>query len=78
MVNDTASKLARKTSFALTIDDKTYQVQVLRPGTISIDGNVYTVEKTENGVKVGDDTFVGSLSDGFAIVGGKLYETEWD
>ena len=77
MVNDQASKLARKTSFALTIDDKTYQVQVLRPGTISIDGNVYTVEKTENGVQVGDETFVGSLSDGFAIVGGKLYETEW-
>ena len=70
--------LARKTSFALTIDDKTYQVQVLRPGTISIDGNVYTVEKTKNGVKVGDETFVGSLSDGFAIVGGKLYETEWE
>ena len=62
MVNKT-----RKTSFALTIDDKTYQVQVLRPGTISIDGNVYTVEKTENGVKVGDETLTGSLSDGFAI-----------
>ena len=78
MVNDTASKLARKTSFALTIDDKTYQVQVLRPGTISIDGHVYTVEKTENGVKVGDEAFVGSLSHGFAIIGGKLYETEWE
>ena len=75
MVN--ASSHARKTSFALTIDDKTYQVQVLRPGTISIDGNVYTVQKTENGVQVGDETFVGSLSDGFAIIGGKLYETEW-
>jgi hypothetical protein len=72
------SDQARKTSFALTIDDKTYQVLVLRPGTISIDGNVYTVEKTENGVKVGDETFVGSLSDGFAIIGGKLYETEWE
>ena len=74
MVKDTA----RKTSFALTVDDKTYQVQVVRPGTISIDGNVYTVEKTENGVKVGDETFVGSLSDDFAIIGGKLYETEWE
>jgi hypothetical protein len=70
--------LARKTSFALTIDDKTYQVQVLRPGTISIDGNVFNVEKTKNGVKVGDETFVGSLSEGFAIIGGKLYETEWE
>ena len=74
MVSDTA----RKRSFALTIDDKTYQVQVLRPGTISIDGQVYSVEKTENGVKVGDETFVGSLSEGFAIIGGKLYETEWE
>jgi hypothetical protein len=76
MVNE--RHLARKTSFALTIDGRTYQVQVLRPGTISIDGNVYTVQKTENGVKVGDETFVGSLSEGFAIIGGKLYETEWD
>ena len=67
----------KKRSFALTIDDKTYQVQVLRPGMISIDGHIYTVEKTENGVKVGDETFVGSLSEGFAIIGGKLYETEW-
>jgi hypothetical protein len=75
MVNE--RDLARKRSFALTIDDKTYQVQVLRPGTISIDGNVYTVEKTETGVVVGDETFAGSLSDGFAIIGGKLYETEW-
>jgi len=68
----------RKTSFALTIDDKTYQVQVLRPGTISIDGNVYRVGKTENGVSVDGEAFVGSLSDGFAIIGGKLYETEWE
>ena len=69
---------ARKTSFALTVDGKTYQVQILRPGTISIDGNVYTVAKTEKGVQVGDETFVGSLSEGFAIIGGKLYETEWE
>jgi hypothetical protein len=78
MVNDTASNPVRKTSFSLTIDGKSYQVQVLRPGTISIDGIVYTVEKNENGVQVGDETFVGSLSDGFAIIGGKLYETEWE
>ena len=68
----------KKHSFTLTIDDKTYQVQILCPGMISIDGNVYNVEKTANGIQVGDDTFVGSLSDGFAIVGGKLYETEWE
>ena len=67
----------RKTSFSLTIDDKTYQVQILCPGMISVDGHVYNVEKTENGVKVDDEAFVGSLSDGFAIIGGKLYETEW-
>ena len=78
MVNEPMHDLARKTSFALTIDQKTYQVQILCPGMISIDGNVYTVEKTETGVKVGDDAFVGSLSDGFAIIGGKLYETEWE
>jgi hypothetical protein len=72
------NQATRKTSFALTIDDKTYQVQVLCPGMISVDGNVYTVAKTENGVQVDDDTFVGSLSDGFAIIGGKLYETEWE
>ena len=68
MVKDTA----RKTSFALTIDDKTYQVQVLRPGTISIDGNVYTVEKTENGVQVDDETFVDDgnpAADPFVTVG---------
>ena len=68
----------RKTSFALTIDGKTYQVQVLRPGTISVDGNVFNVEKTDNGVRVNDEGYVGSLSEGFAIIGGKLYETEWE
>jgi hypothetical protein len=78
MVEEQMSKLERKRSFALTIDDKTYQVQILCPGMISVDGNVYTVEKTENGVKVDDEAFVGSLSDGFAIIGGKLYETEWE
>ena len=45
------SEAIPKTSFALTIDGKTYQVEVLRPGMISIDGNVFTVEMTENGVK---------------------------
>ena len=40
--------------------------------------NIYTIEKTENGIKVGEEAFVGSLSDGFAIIGGKLYETEWE
>mgnify|MGYP001554656119 FL=1 len=78
MVEEQMSKLERRTSFALTIDDKTYQVQILCPGMISVDGHVYTVEKTENGVTVDDEGFVGSLSDGFAIIGGKLYETEWE
>jgi hypothetical protein len=78
MVEELTSKLERKTSFALTIDHKTYQVQILCPGMISVDGHVYTVEKTENGVKVNDEAFVGSLSDDFAIIGGKLYETEWE
>jgi hypothetical protein len=67
-----------KKALALTIDGKTYQVQVLRPGVISVDGNVFNVEKDENGVRVNDESFVASLSEGFAIVGGKLYETEWE
>jgi hypothetical protein len=66
-----------KKSFALTIDGKTYQVEVLRPGVISVDGNVFNVEIEDNGVRVDDASFVASLSDDFAIVGGKLYETEW-
>ncbi len=64
-------------SFSLNIDGKDYQVDVPSPGMISIDGNVFAIEITANGVKVGDDTFSASLSDGFAIVAGKLYETEW-
>jgi hypothetical protein len=64
-------------AFELTIDGKTYQVQVLRPGMISIDGNVYNVEVTPNGVKVEDELFVASMCTDFGIVSGKLYETEW-
>ena len=67
-----------KKSFALTVDGKTYQVEVLRPGVISVDGNVFNVEPDEKGVRVNDESFVASLSEGFAIVGGKLYETEWE
>ena len=67
-----------KKTLALTIDGKTFQVQVLRPGVISVDGNVFNVETDENGVRVNDELLVASLSDGFAIVGGKLYETEWE
>jgi hypothetical protein len=67
-----------KKSFTLTVDGKTYQVQVLRPGVIAVDGNVFNVETDENGVRVNDESFVASLSEGFAIVGGKLYETEWE
>ncbi len=67
-----------KKTLVLTLDGKTYQVEVLRPGVISVDGNVYNVETDENGVRVNDESFVASLSEGFAIVGGKLYETEWE
>jgi hypothetical protein len=66
-----------KKAFELTIDGKTYQVQVLRPGTISVDGNVYSVEVSEDGVRINDEKVVASLSEEFAIVGGKLYETAW-
>jgi hypothetical protein len=64
-------------SFALTIDGQTYQVETLRPGVISVDGNVFHVERTARGVIVDGDPMVGSMSEGFAVVGGKLYETDW-
>jgi hypothetical protein len=64
-------------AFELTIDGKTYEVQVLRPGVISVDGNVFNVELTSNGVKVDDESFVASMCTDFGIVGGKLYEAEW-
>jgi hypothetical protein len=65
-------------SLSLNIDGRTYQVEVLRPGVLSIDGQVINVEITDNGVRVEGEPLVASLSDGFAIVGGKLYETEWE
>jgi hypothetical protein len=64
-------------SFALTIDGQTYQVEILRPGVISVDGNVFRVERIAKGVTVDGTPMVGSMSEGFAVVGGKLYETEW-
>ena len=64
-------------SLALTIDGRAYQVEVLRSGVISVNGNVFNVEVEENGVCVNDESVVASLSEDFAIVGGKLYETEW-
>lgn len=64
-------------SFELVVDGKSYSVEVVRPGVISIDGQVYNVEATDKGVTVEGENYVGSLSDGFAIVAGKLYETEW-
>ena len=66
-----------KRSLKLAIDGKTYQVEILKPGTISVDGNVFQVELTENGVAVDGETLAASLAEDFAIVGGKLYETEW-
>ena len=44
---------------------------------IAIDGNVFNVEMTSNGVKVDDESFVASMCTDFGIVGGKLYEAEW-
>ena len=67
-----------KRAFKLTIDGKTYQVSVLHPGTISIDGNIFAVEMGERGVRVNGEPLTASLSEGFAIVGSKLYETEWE
>lgn len=64
-------------SFSLTIDGRTYQVDVVRPGVIAVDGNVFSIERTESGVSVDGEAFTGSLSEGFAVIGGRLYETEW-
>jgi hypothetical protein len=64
------------TSFELIIDGKKYQVQVLRPGVIAVDGNLFNVEMTPNGVKVDGESFVASMCTDFGIVSGKLYETE--
>ena len=63
-------------SLSLIIDGKAYQVEVLRPGVISVDGNIFNVEVEENSVRVNDELLTASLSDDFAVVGGKLYETE--
>jgi hypothetical protein len=65
-------------SLTVTIDGRTYQVEVLRPGVLSIDGQVVNVEITDQGVAVEGEMLTASLSEGFAIVGGKLYETEWE
>jgi hypothetical protein len=65
-------------SFVVTIDGMTYRAEIVRPGVISVDGNVFQVEKTDRGVTVDGTPMVGSLSEGFAVVGGKLYETEWE
>jgi hypothetical protein len=64
-------------SFVLTIDGKTYQVEILRPGVIAVDGSVFHVGKTDRGVTVDGTPMVGSMSEGFAVVAGKLYETQW-
>lgn len=65
-------------SFVLTIDGTTYRAEIVRPGVIAVDGNVFHVEKTDRGVSVDGTPMVGSLSEGVAVVGGKLYETEWE
>jgi hypothetical protein len=64
-------------SFTLSVDGKTFQVEVVRPGVLSVDGQVFNVETNDNGVTVEGESLVASLSEGFAVVGGKLYQTEW-
>jgi hypothetical protein len=64
-------------SFSLDIDGRTYQVEAVRPGVLSIDGHIVNVEMTEQGVSIDGEPLVASLSEGFAIIGGKLYEIEW-
>ena len=66
-----------KRSFTLKIDGKEYQVEIPRPGVIAVNGNVFDVEITANGVSVDGKEFNASLSEDFAVVGGRLYETEW-
>jgi hypothetical protein len=88
MVTDTGRNVRPRNApltraFELVIDGKTYQVQVLRPGVIAVDDNVFNVEITPNGVKVGNELFIASIgtdasqSGRLSIVGGKLYETAW-
>ena len=67
-----------KKSFALTVDCKTYAVELLRPGVIAIDGEVFSVGVNGKGVTVDDDLLSASLSEDFAVVQGKLYEVEWE
>lgn len=64
-------------SFTLDVDGKTYQVEVIRPGVLAIDGNVVQVEITEQGAQIDDEAIAATLSEGFAIVSGKLYEIDW-
>lgn len=64
-------------SLSLTIDGKTYQVEVIRPGVIAVDGNVFNVEVNGKRVRVDDQQLTASLSDDVAVVNGNLYETAW-
>ena len=64
-------------SFTLDVDGKTYQVEAIRPGVLAIDGNVVQVEITEKGARIDDEAIAATLSEGFAIVSGKLYEIDW-
>ena len=41
-----------KKSFSLNVDGRIYQIRVLRPGVLSIDGQIVNVEMTDNGVSV--------------------------
>lgn len=67
-----------KRSFTLTVDCKTYSVELLRPGVLAIDGEVFNVDVNGKGVTVDDDLLSASLSEDFAVVQGKLHEVEWE
>jgi hypothetical protein len=66
-----------KRSFSLTVDGKTYRVEVVKSGVIAVDGNVFNVEIGPKGVRVNGNLVVSSLSADVAVVSGKLYETQW-
>ena len=66
-----------KRSFSLTIDGKTYRVEVVKPGMIAVDGNIFNVEVAPKGVRVNGNLLPSSLTADVAVVAGKLYETQW-
>ena len=66
-----------KRSFSLTVNGKTYRVEVVKSGVIAVDGNVFNVELSPKGVRVNGNLVASSLSADVAVVAGKLYQTQW-